>query len=79
MSFSCPHFDPSTNWCDRVHDECVCGRPGCVLAKNSVFAVDPQVRLAESRLAQQKQPGPDNGAPKPERGEAHRLFAPHNP
>lgn len=49
VSFSCPHFNPNTDYCDRVRDTCVCGRPGCVLARNSVFAIDPAVRLAESR------------------------------
>lgn len=48
MSFSCPHFDPGRDWCERVRNACVCGRPGCVLAGNSTFAVPPEQRLAAS-------------------------------
>lgn len=47
MSFSCPHFDPKTDYCERVRDACVCGRPGCVLARNSTFAVPVEVRLRD--------------------------------
>lgn len=47
MSFSCPHFDPVNDYCERVHDRCVCGRPGCVLARNSTFAVPASIRLAD--------------------------------
>ena len=49
MRFSCPHFDPDNDWCHRVHDRCICGRPGCVLAQNSTFAIAPAIRLAAVR------------------------------
>lgn|GEM_PF-2948608 len=62
MSFSCPHLDPVTDRCDRVRDLCVCGRPGCVLARNSVFAIAPSIRLAE--LARQTTtPSTDHALP----------------
>ncbi len=55
MSFSCPHFDPYTDRCDRVKAECVCGRPGCVLAHNSTFAVPAADRLPKAEV---RPPGP---------------------
>ncbi len=48
MSFSCPHFDPVKNFCQRCLSTCVPGRPGCVLAKNSTFAVPASERGATS-------------------------------
>ena len=48
MSFSCPHYNPATDQCSRVRDLCVCGRPGCVLARNSTFAIPVEVRLREA-------------------------------
>ncbi|MCC7476129.1 MAG: hypothetical protein IT425_12095 [Pirellulales bacterium] len=48
-SFYCPHLDIDQDWCDRINDLCVPGRPGCVLCKNSVFAVPWQERLEEKR------------------------------
>lgn len=62
MSFSCPHYDINTDRCDRVRDECICGRPGCVLAHNSVFAVDPSTRLAGSR-SRADEPSPETFRP----------------
>ncbi len=47
MSFSCPHFDPVNDYCERVQERCVCGRPGCVLARNSTFAIPPAIRLVD--------------------------------
>lgn len=48
MSFSCPHFNPNNDRCDRTRARCVPGRRGCVLAKNSVFAVPPKLRVEEA-------------------------------
>ena len=48
MSFSCPHFDIARNFCLRLGTECVPGRPGCVLGKNSIFAVPPAERVQAS-------------------------------
>lgn len=52
MSFSCPHYNPSTDHCSRVRDLCVCGRPGCVLARNSTFAIPVEIRLHKAEAAQ---------------------------
>ena len=48
-SFSCPHYDDKHEMCQRVGDLCVPGRPGCVLAKNSGFAVPWEQRLEAKR------------------------------
>lgn len=48
-SFSCPHYDADHDDCLKLNAECVPGRPGCVLFKNSVFAVSWQQRLANKR------------------------------
>jgi hypothetical protein len=48
-SFSCPHYDDEHDMCRRVDDLCVPGRPGCVLAKNSGFAVPWEQRLEAKR------------------------------
>ena len=52
-SFSCPHFDCLADACLRLRAECVPGRPGCVLCKNSVFAVPWQERLAAKQKERQ--------------------------
>jgi len=44
-SFSCPHYDHQRDDCLRLAAECVPGRPGCVLFRNSVFAVPWEERL----------------------------------
>jgi hypothetical protein len=49
MSFSCPHFDINRDTCIRLKCECVPGRPGCVLAKNSGFAVPVEERLGKEK------------------------------
>ena len=46
-SFSCPNFQCENEQCLRLRAACVPGRPGCVLAKNSVFAVPVEERLRE--------------------------------
>ena len=46
MTFSCPHFDINRDHCLRLKADCVPGRPGCGLAKNSVFAVPVTERLS---------------------------------
>lgn len=47
MSFSCPHFDFDTERCLKLDTECVPGRRGCVLARNSVFLVPAEERVIE--------------------------------
>jgi hypothetical protein len=50
-SFSCPHYDANHDDCLRLPAECVPGRPGCVLFKNSVFAVPWEQRLEAKQQA----------------------------
>ena len=53
-SFSCPHFDMKRDYCTRVREACVPGRPGCVLCQNSVFAISAEERI-RAREDQDKQ------------------------
>ncbi len=46
-SFSCPHFNEDGDRCYRLQTECVPGRPGCVLCKNSVFLVPARERIKD--------------------------------
>lgn len=46
-SFSCPNFQCENEQCLKLRTDCVPGRPGCVLCKNSVFAVPVEERLRE--------------------------------
>ncbi len=57
MSFTCPHFDIARNYCLRLHADCVPGRPGCVLAKNSTFAVPVAERVGETARRRMPQAG----------------------
>jgi hypothetical protein len=45
ISFSCPHFEMQREYCIKLQTDCVPGRPGCVLSKNSVFAVPVEERI----------------------------------
>ena len=53
-SFSCPNFDMERDYCMRLRTDCVPGRPGCVLAKNSVFAVPADERIGEKEEAKRR-------------------------
>lgn len=46
-SFGCPHYDWDREHCIRLHKDCVPGRPGCVLCKNSVFLFPVEERLGQ--------------------------------
>lgn len=62
-SFSCPHFDMANDFCIRLRTDCVPGRPGCVLEKNSVFAVPVEERIRakqEERKRKEQQAQDDN-------------------
>ncbi|HVU35056.1 MAG TPA: hypothetical protein VHE61_16605 [Opitutaceae bacterium] len=54
MSFSCPHFRLNDEHCLRLNTDCVPGRRGCVLPKDTVFAVpaEERVRLKEEEKRQ---------------------------
>lgn len=45
MSFSCPHFRPEDEHCLRLNTDCVPGRRGCVLPKDTHFAVPAEERV----------------------------------
>jgi hypothetical protein len=53
-SFSCPHFEMEREYCMRLRTDCVPGRLGCVLSKNSVFAfpVEDRIRAKEEAKRQ---------------------------
>jgi len=53
-SFSCPHFEMQQEFCIRLRTDCVPGRPGCVLAKNSVFAVPVEERIRAKEEVKQR-------------------------
>ena len=53
MSFACPHFTPDPDACLRVRCECIPGRPGCAIAKNTVFATPWEERL-QARLEEKQ-------------------------
>lgn len=53
-SFSCPHFEMEREYCMRLRTDCVPGRPGCVLAKNSVFAVPVEDRIRAKEEAKRR-------------------------
>lgn len=47
MSFSCPYFRPDDEHCLRLNTDCVPGRRGCVIGKDTVFAVPAEVRVRD--------------------------------
>lgn len=54
MTFTCPHLRPDDAWCLLLQTDCVCGRPGCVMRKTSIFLVPVEERIrlaAEARAA----------------------------
>lgn len=51
-SFSCPHIDLVADYCLRLKTDCVPGRPGCVLPKNTGFLLPVEERLR--RKAEEK-------------------------
>ena len=66
MSFACPHFDLEKDFCLALEADCVPGRPGCVLRKNSVFYVPAEERLRPQGAA------PKRKAPLPARRAASK-------
>lgn len=53
-SFSCPNLDQEHDYCIRLCTDCVPGRPGCVLSKNSVFVVPVEQRIREKEEAKRR-------------------------
>jgi len=57
-SFSCPHIIlRQDNFCLKLQQDCIPGRPGCVLAKRFQFAVPVEKRLAEKELQKKNKNG----------------------
>jgi hypothetical protein len=56
MTFTCPHLDPTSDWCLLLRTDCVPGRPGCVLRKTSHFLVpvEDRIRLAAEARRQRE-------------------------
>lgn len=55
MSFSCPHFRPDDEYCLRLKTDCVPGRHGCVIGKDTVFAVPAEIRVREKEEEKRRQ------------------------
>ncbi len=55
-SFSCPNYEMRREYCLKLQTDCVPGRQGCVLSKNSVFAIpaEERVRLKEEAKLRRK-------------------------
>jgi hypothetical protein len=44
-SFSCRHFDVANDWCLLLKTDCVPGRKGCVVPKDTAFAIPAEERI----------------------------------
>jgi hypothetical protein len=54
MTFYCKNFDCNLGLCNKLHGECIPGRPGCVLEGKVKFSESIEERLRE--LAEKKAP-----------------------
>lgn len=52
MTFYCKNFDCNLSICNKLHGECIPGRPGCVLEGKVKFSETIEERLKE--LAEKK-------------------------
>lgn len=57
MTFTCPHLDPREEWCLLLANDCVPGRPGCVLRHKATFLVPVEERIRLAREAREKREG----------------------
>lgn len=57
MSFSCPHYDFTSEQCLRLQVPCVPGRAGCVLRGKVDFAQDVDARVKEREAKDQHRKG----------------------
>lgn len=55
MTFYCKNFDCNLSLCNKLHAECIPGRPGCVLEGKVKFSETIEERLQEG-LADKKPP-----------------------
>lgn len=58
MTFYCKNFDCNLAICNKLHAECIPGRPGCVLEGKVKFSETIEERLQE--LAEKKPPRRDS-------------------
>jgi len=56
-SFFCPHLEGCKGICRRLATDCVPGRPGYLLSKNSVFAVAVEQRIHEKQEVKDREQG----------------------
>lgn len=54
MTFYCKNFDCNLAICNKLHGECIPGRPGCVLEGKVKFSETIEARLRD--LAEKKPP-----------------------
>jgi hypothetical protein len=47
MTFYCKNFDCNLSLCNKLHSECIPGRPGCVLEGKVKFSEAIEERLKE--------------------------------
>lgn len=47
MTFYCKNFDCNLSICNKLHSECIPGRPGCVLEGKVKFSETIEERLKE--------------------------------
>lgn len=45
MTFSCKNYNYNTDCCEKLHGECVPGRPGCVLEGRVALSEELQKRI----------------------------------
>ncbi|MGK9475305.1 hypothetical protein [Melioribacter sp. OK-6-Me] len=48
-SFSCQYIDSEKGYCLRIKQDCIPGRPGCVLKGKYVFAIPIEERLPKNK------------------------------
>jgi len=60
MTFYCKNFDCNLSICNKLHAECIPGRPGCVLEGKVKFSetIEEQLKeLAEKKVARRDSRG----------------------
>lgn len=52
MTFYCKNFDCNLSICNKLHGECIPGRPGCVLEGKVKFSETIEARLQDPTAKQ---------------------------
>ncbi|NWF89437.1 MAG: hypothetical protein HXY50_08235 [Ignavibacteriaceae bacterium] len=55
-SFSCPHLNTETTYCNKLNVDCIPGRKGCVLAGKYQFAVPAEERIKKNEFSKKDKP-----------------------